>query len=75
MLEQFLKYLKARRLRIAREKHAYWKAKREALAEPPEKSEFEKMMGMSNPWHTEKVAEAAAKEAQFMERVETLLRE
>jgi len=75
MIERFVKWLKARQLRKAREDYAYWKAKRESLeGEGSDKSAMTQIFGMDFFTRRDHM-EAAANEAKFMERVETLMRE
>jgi hypothetical protein len=67
-----LRVYKKWRLRRAQERHAYWKAKREALAARP-RSEFDLIFGISAA--SREMAEAAGKEAAYLERVETFMRD
>lgn len=75
MIEWLIKKWKARRLQEAKEQYAYWKAKHESLERSPEnKSKFEQVMGLGY-FEQRELTEAAAQEAKYMERVETLMRE
>lgn len=75
MIKWLIRKWKARKLQEAKEQYAYWKAKHESLAKPHEaKSDFERVMGMGF-FEQREMTEAAAQEAKYMERVETLIRE
>lgn len=66
-MKTFLIWWRIRKLRRAQERHAYWKARREAV------SQINKVG--SSIWSREEYVDAAAEEAKYMERVEHLFRE
>jgi len=72
----WFQFYKRWRLRRAQEQHAYWKARHESLkTEKTMISEFEAVFGINSSDKREKIATAAANEAKYMERVESLMRE
>lgn len=76
MFAWIVKFYKVRRLRIAREEYAFWKARREYLEQHRTVSDFEKAFGKNfSDGSSDRIAEAAAKEAKYMERIEIYLRD
>lgn len=71
MFRNLIKAWKRRQLRLAREKYAYWKARREALEEGRSVIIYQEQFVKT----TDQIAEAAGKEALYMERAEILIQE
>lgn len=70
-MRTLLAWWRKRQLRLAQEKHAYWKAHAAALA----KSVNENTGYGGNPWNRGCLHKACGLEAKYMERVECLMRE